>query len=196
MAYGTETGSLISKDEYVERGSFVFSIFRANPQLASLDLTNFQLGPTQWHQILGDSGNLNRLRIAGSSVEYLSLTPLTEGYWDSATTTGGYYCPLLTHLVLENDVSLESNVIWDIVSSRNGTKHPSRIKLWGVIMRGVDVDHARGGDVRKIHDAGGHFVLGTYDVCQSGSEEAVDDDNSEDFSELEVSGDELYKHID
>ncbi|KAG9003703.1 hypothetical protein FRB93_010924 [Tulasnella sp. JGI-2019a] len=199
MVYNAEPWDETSNHECIGDASFILGIVQANPQLSSLDLTNFQLEPTQWHQILGDSGNLSRLRIAGSSLEYNSLAPLTERHWDIATTDPinvRYYCPLLTHLALENDVSLQSNVVWDIVSSRNGAEHPGRTKLRSVIIRGVDVDNVRDGDVRKICDAVGHFVLETYDVCQSGSEEAIDDDDSEYFSELEVSGDEWYKHVD
>ncbi|KAG9010781.1 hypothetical protein FRB94_009862 [Tulasnella sp. JGI-2019a] len=173
--------------------SFVFQIIADNPQLVNLDLTDFQLNPPQWNVLFERLPNLKRLRIAGSELHDHSLSPLYNSSSDHCDPDmPAYKCNALTHLVLENAIFLRSDVVWNIVSVRyeHATSHGGA-KLQSVIMRGFDVDHVREEDVQNIRNAVDHFVLEVFNVCSS--EGSVDSEESEDFEEVDVSGDEWFK---
>ncbi|KAG9028684.1 hypothetical protein FRB95_006158 [Tulasnella sp. JGI-2019a] len=181
-------------DEPPEDNSFIFHIISNNPQLVDLDLTDFQLNPSQWSLLFERLPNIKRLRIAGSELQDHTLISLyNSGGHQLDPAMPAYACPALIHLILENATYLRSDVVWDIVSVRHkyATSYGGS-KLQSVVMRGVDMDHVREVDVRKIHSTVDHFVIEVFDVCTS--EGSVDDSESEDFSEVEVSGDEWFKH--
>lgn len=122
---------------YLSDESFIFHFTKNNPQLLELDLdfANLLLSYEQWTTILGALPNLRRLRIGSGHLNANSLSALHS--LDSATLAEGgapYHCPVLTHLVIENDLSLKSNWVRDIVAARNAEGVGAATKLRSVIL--------------------------------------------------------------
>lgn len=139
-----------------------------NPQLLEVEVISAFALATGWTNVLRALPNLTRLRIASSSLISTSLSALSEvGFipHESAASDGTsgptYACPKLEELVLENELSLTSRQVREIVTAR--CTAPS-LRIRTVTMRGVDGDLMDEDDIAAILDLVDHFVLEVIDV--------------------------------
>lgn len=156
------------------------SVAAANPQLQHLDLANIYTTSQEWSNLFHSLPNLTHLRLAWCSLDDRCLSALSGTGFDASLAAASYgpngpksyACPELAHLIFDNELSLTSGQVREIVAARRLSPN-SPIRT--VVMRGVDGDLMEQADVEEILGSVDHFFLEVVDV--EGVEKDVEERN-------------------
>jgi hypothetical protein len=158
----------------------LLDVAKGNPQLRELRIRGLVLDASGWSELFNSLPSITYLRIASSCLQDADLAPLADGREGA--------CPNLTHIILQNELSLTSGPILAMVMRRNSQIDNIFAALVHVSLQGFDVDKIREIDYDSLSKLVPSLVVETFDGDDLGSDRDTSEyttDGSDDVSDFD-----------
>lgn len=161
--------------------------------IKKLDLGGCFMKKKHWNAVLSALPSLTHLRFVGSYLKNADLALLGAEYsGEPSVVVFPYVCPALVELAFENEFSLTSGAVKNIVQARFDSPHASPIA--SLTMRGWAQSNVSPEDAALLCELVPHFILDVFGGPSGGALEDQDESESESSSDNDegswASGDE------